>query len=69
MAWNWLPSDYIEYIKWSLDICHDLDIPRLRTEIAHPPTEIPGRMDYETCFWRVAQVWNRTARVCANEGI
>jgi len=26
-------------------------------------------MDYETCFGRVAQVWNRAAQVCANEGI
>jgi sugar phosphate isomerase/epimerase len=34
-----------------------------------PPTEIPGGMDYETCFWRVAQVWHRAAEVCANEGI
>lgn len=63
------PTDYIEMVKASLDICHDLDIPKLRTETVHPPTEIPGGMDYETCFWRVAQLWNRTARVCANEGI
>jgi sugar phosphate isomerase/epimerase len=63
------PTDYIEVVKTNLDICHDLDIPKLRVDTISPPTEIPGGMDYETCFWRVAQVWNRTARVCANEGI
>jgi sugar phosphate isomerase/epimerase len=63
------PTDYIEVVKTNLDICHDLDIPKLRTETGHPPTEIPGGMDYETCFWRVAQVWNRAAEVCAVEGI
>jgi sugar phosphate isomerase/epimerase len=63
------PTDYIEVVKTNLDICHDLDIPKLRVDTISPPTEIPGGMDYETCFWRVAQVWNRAARVCANEGI
>lgn len=63
------PTDYIEVVKTNLDICHDLDIPKLRVDTVSPPTEIPGGMDYETCFWRVAQVWNRAADVCANEGV
>ena len=63
------PTDYIEVVKTNLDICHDLDIPKLRVDTISPPTEIPGGMDYETCFWRVAQVWNRAAQVCANEGV
>lgn len=63
------PTDYIEVVMRNLDICHDLDIPKLRVDTISPPTEIPGGVDYETCFWRVAQVWNRTAQVCANEGI
>jgi sugar phosphate isomerase/epimerase len=63
------PTDYIEVVRTNLDICHDLDIPKLRVDTISPPTEIPGGMDYETCFWRVAQVWNRAAQVCANEGI
>jgi len=63
------PTDYIDWVKTNLDICHDLGIPKLRVDTISPPTEIPGGMDYETCFWRVAQVWNRTAQVCANEGI
>jgi sugar phosphate isomerase/epimerase len=63
------PTDYIEVVKTNLDICHDLDIPKLRVDTISPPTEIPGGMDYETCFWKVAQVWNRAAQVCAVEGI
>ena len=63
------PTDFIEVVKTNLDICHDLDIPKLRVDAISPPTEIPGGMDYETCFGRVAQVWNRAAQVCANEGI
>ena len=52
------PTDYIEVVMTNLDICHDLDIPTLRADTISPPTEIPGGMDYETCFWRVAQVFN-----------
>jgi sugar phosphate isomerase/epimerase len=63
------PSEYLEVVMTNLDICHDLGIPKLRVDTISPPTEVPGGMDYESCFWRVAQVWNRTARVCANEGI
>lgn len=63
------PTDYIEAVKTNLDICHDLEIPKLRVDTVSPPTEVPGGMDYETCFWRVAQVWNRAADVCANEGV
>lgn len=63
------PPDYIDMIKAQLDICHDLDIPKLRVDTKAPPNEIPGGMDYETAFWRIAQVWNRTAEVCAVEGV
>ena len=63
------PTDYIEAVKLYLDVCHDLDIPKLRVDTLSPPTGIPGGMDYDTCFWRVTQVWNRAARVCAVEGI
>ena len=62
-------ADYIEVVKTNLDICQDLDIPKLRVDTISPPTEIPGGMDYETCFSRVAQVWNQAADVCADAGI
>ncbi len=63
------PTDYMEVVRVNVDICHDLDIPKLRVDTISPPTAIPGGMDYETCFWRVAQVWHRAAEFCANEGI
>ncbi len=63
------PTQYIEVVMTNLDICHDLNIPKLRVDTISPPTEIPGGMDYETCFWRVAQVFHRAAEVCAREGI
>ena len=63
------PTDYVEALMTNLDICHDLEVPKLRVDTGSPPTGIPGSGDYETRFWRVAQVWNRAARVCAHEGI
>jgi sugar phosphate isomerase/epimerase len=63
------PTQYIEVVMTNLDICHDLNIPKLRVDTISPPTEIPGGMDYETCFWRVAQVFHRAAEVCAREGV
>jgi len=63
------PPDYLEVVRTNLDICHDLGIPNLRADTISPPTEIPGGMDYETCFWRVANVFHRAARLCAQEGI
>lgn len=63
------PTQYIEVVMTNLDICHDLGIPKLRADTISPPTEIPGGMDYETCFWRVAQTFHRAADVCAREGV
>jgi sugar phosphate isomerase/epimerase len=63
------PADYIDVLMLHLDICHDLGTNKLRTDTIVPPTEIPGGMDYETCFWRVAQVWRRAAEVSANEDV
>jgi sugar phosphate isomerase/epimerase len=63
------PTEYVEALMANLDICHDLEIPKLRVDTGGPPTRIPGDTDYETCFRRVAQVWNRAARVCASESV
>jgi sugar phosphate isomerase/epimerase len=63
------PTDYIEAVKTNLDICHDLNIPNLRVDTVSPSRENPGAIDPETCFWRVAQAWNRAASVCAREGV
>jgi sugar phosphate isomerase/epimerase len=63
------PTRYADVVMTALDICHDLDIPKLRADTISPPTEIPGGMDYETCFWRVAQVFHRAAGICGREGV
>jgi len=62
-------EDYLKAVKNNLEICSDLEIPKLRVDTIDPPTQIPGGMDYETCFERVASVWNKSAEVCAKEGI
>lgn len=62
-------EDYIKAVKENLDICIDMDIPKLRVDTVDPPTGIPGGMDYETCFDKVASVWYKAAEVCAKKGI
>ena len=63
------PNDYLDQVKRQLEICLDLNIPKLRVDTNTPPTAIPGGLDYETCFWRYAFVWHRAAEVCAVEGV
>ena len=62
-------EDYIKAVKENLDICIDMNIPKLRVDTVDPPTEIPGGMDYESCFSKVASIWNKSAEVCAKEGV
>ncbi|MCE5329697.1 sugar phosphate isomerase/epimerase [bacterium] len=62
-------EDYIKAVKDNLELCVDLNIPKLRVETVDPPTGIPGGMDYETCFEKVASIWNKAADVCAKEGV
>ncbi len=62
-------EDYLKAIKDNLQICIDLEIPKLRVDTVEPPTKIPDGMDYETCFSKIASVWNKSAEICAKEGI
>jgi sugar phosphate isomerase/epimerase len=62
-------SEYLDAVKANLEICTDMDIPKLRVDAVEPPTGIPGGMDYETCFKKVASVWNKSAEICASKGI
>ena len=62
-------DDYIDAVKSNLEICSDLDIPKLRVDTADPPTGIPGGMDYETCFSKIAEVWNSAADVCMKNNV
>ncbi|MBU4292553.1 MAG: sugar phosphate isomerase/epimerase, partial [Actinobacteria bacterium] len=62
-------EDYIKAVKGNLDICIDMNIPKLRVDTVDPPTGIPDGMDYESCFSKVASIWNKSAEVCAKEGV
>jgi len=62
-------SEYIDAVKANLEICTDMEIPKLRVDSVDPPTEVPGGMDYEACFSKVASVWNSSAELCAKEGV
>ncbi|MDZ7838576.1 MAG: TIM barrel protein [Actinomycetota bacterium] len=35
-------EEYLEAVKSNLEICKDLNIPKLRVDTVDPPTEIPG---------------------------
>lgn len=59
-------KDYLDAVKSNLEICQELGSPKLRVDSVDPPTEIPGKMDYETYFSKVAEVWNESAQICAN---
>jgi sugar phosphate isomerase/epimerase len=62
-------QEYLDAIKHNIEICGDLNIPKLRVESVDPPTEVPGGMDYETCFSKVADVWHESAELCRKSNI
>ncbi len=62
-------DEYLEAVKGNLEICGDLNIPKLRVDTISPPTEIPGGMDYETCFSKVAEAWNNAAELCQQQNV
>jgi sugar phosphate isomerase/epimerase len=57
-------SQYLDAVKDNLEICKALDCPKLRVDSVDPPTEVPGGMDYEDFFHKVAGVWNKAADLC-----
>ncbi len=62
-------NDYLDAVKANLEICGDLDIPKLRVDSVDPPTKIPDDMDYEACFSKVAEVWNCAADICMKSNV
>ena len=60
---------YLDEVKGYIEMCSDMGIPKLRVDTVDPPTIIPGGMDYETCFSKVAEVWNKSAELCEKAGI
>jgi sugar phosphate isomerase/epimerase len=63
------PADYLDTVMRHAEICLDLGTNKMRTDTIVPPTQVPGGMDYETCFWRTAQMWHRAAEVAARMGV
>jgi sugar phosphate isomerase/epimerase len=62
-------EDYLTAVKDNLEICTDMGIPKLRVDTVDPPTRIPGGMDYETCFSKVASVWNKASKICQDKAV
>ena len=62
-------DDYMDAVKSNLEICSDLDIPKLRVDSVDPPTKIPDGMSYEACFSKVAEVWNNAADLCMKSNV
>jgi sugar phosphate isomerase/epimerase len=63
------PADYLDTVQRHAEICLDLGTNKMRTDAIVPPTKVPGGMDYETCFWRTAQMWHRAAEVAGRMGV
>lgn len=62
-------KDYLDAVADNLSICKTLSSPKLRVDSVDPPTEIPGGMDYEKFFTRVAGVWNKAAEMCQDASV
>lgn len=63
------PADYLDVVMQHAEICLDLGTNKMRTDTIVPPTEVPGGMSYETCFWRTAEVFHRAAEVAGHYGV
>jgi len=63
------PADYLDVVMQYAEICHDLVTDKMCTCTSVPPTEIPGGLSYETCFWRTAEVFHRAADVAGRQGV
>ena len=63
------PADYVEVALQHAEIALDLGTDKVRTDTIVPPTEIPGGMDYETCFWRTAQTFRAAAAAMDRVGV
>ena len=62
-------NDYIDALKNNLAVCKALGSPKLRVDSVDPPTEIPGGMDYESFFSKVAEIWNKSAGICEDSSV
>ncbi|HEY9592959.1 MAG TPA: sugar phosphate isomerase/epimerase family protein [Spirochaetia bacterium] len=63
------PEAYLDVVKQHLDMCAVMGIPKLRVDAVDGPTAVPGGMDYETAFGKIAEVWNKTAELCSKQKV
>jgi len=61
-------DEYLDAVKSNLEICEDIDIPKLRVDTVDSPVAVPGGMDYESCFSKVADIWRESAELCEKAG-
>jgi sugar phosphate isomerase/epimerase len=62
-------SDYLAAIRANLDLCNAIDSTKLRVDSVDPPTAVPGGMQYEAAFSKIAEVWHEAAEESAKRGV
>ena len=62
-------SEYLDAVENNLAVCKALSSPKLRVDSVDPPTGVPGDMDYNEYFLKVAKIWNKSAETCARQNI
>jgi sugar phosphate isomerase/epimerase len=60
---------YLDTVKQHLELCADMGITKLRVDAVDAPTAVPGGMPYEKAFGTIAEVWNKSAELCAKQKV
>jgi sugar phosphate isomerase/epimerase len=63
------PEAYLDVVKQHLDMCGVMGIPKLRVDAVDGPMAVPGGMDYEAAFGKIADVWRTSAELCAKQKV
>ncbi len=63
------PEVYLEAVKANLEMCADLGIPKLRVDAVDGPTAVPGGLEYEAAFGKIAELWHKSAELCAKQKV
>ncbi len=63
------PEVYLDAVKKNLEMCADMSIPKLRVDAVDSPKAVPGGMDYEKAFGKIAEIWNKSAELCAKQKV
>ena len=60
---------YLDAIRGALDICVDVDIPRLRVDTGEKPEDPLEGLSIDEAFNRAAENWQTAAEECARAGV